>query len=254
MTLKHGSDGQTTPTTTDSASGEEDFNLKIGIGIPETGKVEAGTAMSLVALTNHFMSSRYDGGTKYIYPIFMECSMLPEARHGIVKEAINSECTHLLWIDSDMVFQPDLLNVLLSHNLPIVGVNYVRRGLPTRPTATAIEGGLLYTEDDSEGLAEVQHLGFGCLLTDIRVYNEVDLPFFQFEVMKNKFGFRGEDVYFCNKLRKAGIKIYCDQKLSRQIGHIGEFIHFHEHASLGKDMGVVAKEDLKDGHNERHRA
>ena len=245
MTLKHGSDGQTTPTTTDSESGGEDFNLKIGIGIPETGKVDAGTAMSLVAMTNHFMTSRYDNGTKSICPIFMECSMLPEARHGIVKEAIDSGCTHLLWIDSDMVFQPDLLNVLLSHNLPAVGVNYVRRGLPTRPTATAIEGGLLYTTDESEGLAEVQHLGFGCFLTDIRVYNEIDLPFFQFEVMTKKFGFRGEDVYYCNKMRDMGIKIFCDQHLSRQIGHIGEFIHFHEHANLCDEMDVREKADIK---------
>lgn len=209
------------------------------------GTIMAGCAMTLVAMVNHFLARTKYRGLKDVYPIFMNCSMLPESRHGIVKEAIEKGCTHLLWVDSDMIFPPDVLTGLLNHNLPVVGLNYVRRGLPTRPTAAGLDDLLLYTTNESEGLVEVQHLGFGCLLTDIRIYNQIDLPYFQFEVMEDKFGFRGEDVYFCNKLRKAGIKIYCDQYLSRNCGHIGELIHFHEHANIGKDMGVYSKADLK---------
>src|SRR5574341_488017 len=31
------------------------------------------------------------------------------------------DATHLLWIDDDMVFEPDALDRLLAHDLPIVG-------------------------------------------------------------------------------------------------------------------------------------
>ena len=32
----------------------------------------------------------------------------------------------------------------------------------------------------------------------------------------------GEDYWFCGLLREAGIQVYCDADLSRQVQHIGE--------------------------------
>jgi hypothetical protein len=42
---------------------------------------------------------------------------------------LQSDCTHLLWVDSDMSFEPGLCEKLLSFQKPLVGTIYTRRAL-----------------------------------------------------------------------------------------------------------------------------
>jgi hypothetical protein len=42
---------------------------------------------------------------------------------------LQSDCTHLLWVDSDMTFDPGLGEKLLSFGQPLVGTIYTRRNL-----------------------------------------------------------------------------------------------------------------------------
>jgi hypothetical protein len=39
----------------------------------------------------------------------------------------------------------------------------------------------------------------------------------------------GEDWYFVKKLSEAGADIWIDHDLSRQIGHVGDFVYGHPH-------------------------
>lgn len=227
------------------------FDFKIGIGTPEMGEVKAGTAHSLISAVNYFLGIPHEG-EKEITPLFVSSSMLTESRHKIVLEALKHDCTHLLWMDSDMTFPMDAIWLLLKHNVPIVGVNYARRGLPTRPTA-AKDGKVFYTEPEDEGLVEVDHLGFGLMMTDIRLYHglirddgKLDMPLFMFEPKEDLTGLIGEDVYFCKKIKKhfPDMPIYCDQSLSQAIGHIGEMPFTHSHALECRKQGVYTQEDM----------
>lgn len=138
----------------------------------------------------------------------------------------------MLFLDTDMIFHRDLLRDLLRHNVPIVGANYPRRVMPPIPTAyNKEETGPLFTRPDDTGLVEVSHIGTGCVLIDMRVFEQIDLPWFQFDWVggdaKTPPRIQGEDVYFCKKVRAAGLPVYVDQDVSQFVRHIGEFEYSH---------------------------
>lgn len=204
-------------------------DLRVAVLVPSHSEWKSGFGYSLANMVANFCNAKYEGGgKKEIEIINVGGSMLPEVRHRLVAEAFKWGATHALWLDSDMMFPRDTLQALLRHNLPVVGANYVRRTFPCIPTAHLPgDGGMLWTEPGDEGLVEVKHLGGGVKLVDMRVYDAIELPFFVFEPTENGVGLRGEDVYFCHKVRDAGIPIFVDQELSQHIGHIGEMVFTH---------------------------
>ena len=196
-------------------------DIKIAVLVPSHGEWKAGFGHALSNMVANFCNAKYEGGNKSIEVVNVNGSILPDVRHRLVAEAFKMDATHALWLDADMTFPRDTLQCLLRHNVPVVGVNYPRRQRPVIPTAHLgnENGGILYTEPGDNGLVEVKHLGGGVKLVDLRVYD----------------GFRGEDVYFCEKVKAAGIPIFCDQELSQHIGHIGEYIYTQADALAARE-------------------
>jgi hypothetical protein len=200
------------------------MDLRIAVCIPSGGDWKQAFGQSLVNMINCVVGSENPHGTKEVEVFGVSGSMLPETRHRCVAEALKWDATHILWLDDDMIFPRDTIQVLLRHNLPVVGANYCRRSHPHLPTAhKGGDNGIVYTTDESAGVEEVKHLGMGCVLTDARIYECVDLPFFQFEPKEDGVGVIGEDVFFFKKLKDAGIPTYVDHDLSKHVGHVMDF-------------------------------
>ena len=217
--------------------------LNICIAIPSHGDWKAGFGRSLARMTGLFAAAGYDGEKAFDVAV-IKGSMLPEVRHRCVAEAVKQEATHILFLDSDMKFPPDLLARLLAHGELIVGVNYPQKGMGGETTAYADTDdyiGPLYTSADSEGLIAVSHMGFGACLIDMRVFDAFDAPFFQFEPIEpHKVAFKGEDVFFFNRCTEAGISAYVDQSLSREIAHIGDTDYTHMFANTCREQMLKA--------------
>jgi hypothetical protein len=179
------------------------------------------------------------------------CSMLTQSRHKLVAEAMFEEADYLLWLDADHTFPPDAFARLWSRTVPVVGCNYARRCIPTAPTTSGFDDAgkkvLVYTTSEkaeANELEEVAHLGFGVCLIDMRIFDRLQvkaeeegkdsfLPLFHFEV--NGSTVIGEDVYFFEKIRSAGFKVYVDHGLSWEVGHIHEMVMTNAHASKQRD-------------------
>lgn len=155
-----------------------------------------------------------------------QTSLLYEGRHRLVEDLKTKGVAKILWIDTDMRFPKEALHMLLRHNQPIVGCNYVSRRPPFRFTAATLDNKPLETRPGDKSLVEVGHLGFGLVLTDMSVFED-NGPWFAFEWTRdteaNRWAPVGEDVWFCREARARGHKIYVDQELSNAIGHVGEF-------------------------------
>jgi len=89
----------------------------------------------------------------------------------------------------------------------------------------------------------VNHLGLGLCLINMRVFDVLQekaedkgektfLPLFKFIEKPDGIGVIGEDVFFFEKLRAAGIPIHCDHALSWEVGHIHEAILTNAHAEV----------------------
>jgi GT2 family glycosyltransferase len=152
-------------------------------------------------------------------------TQIQTARREIVESAQATHASYLLFVDSDMSFKGDTLKRLLAHKKDVIGVHYNQRGLPLMTTVRV--------KDKNTGLYRVpavhemvydkpfkcDAVGAGCMLIDMKVFNKIEKPWFLY-VDNEKFPM-GEDVWFCQQVKKAGFDVWCDPTI--KVEHIGEY-------------------------------
>lgn len=204
-------------------------NLIVGIAMPSSGTVYAKTAISLAMLGCHFGMQRIkDYASQRLHMLVSFGSMMAQQRENCVMMALRAKCDYLIFVDSDQTFPKDTIHRLVSHGVDIVGANIPIKKIPARPTAIGLNGKLLFTDPESTGIVEVQRIGTGIMCIDMKVFNKLERPWFDQRWVKSAMAFRGEDDYFCDMARKAGFQVFVDQDLSKEIGHIGDFIYTHD--------------------------
>lgn len=185
---------------------------RVAIGIPSGDQVQADFAMALGALC-------FDPG----FPILLinaKSSLVTIGRNNCVALAQKDQCTHLLFLDSDMIFPNDTLKRLMAHKRDIVGTVYHRRTPPFDLHGITPEGGK--ADLSQGGLREMAFMPTGCLLIDMKIFDKLKKPYFR-EVADEVNGrVMGEDYTFSRMARDLGFTLWCDLDLSRQIGHIGQ--------------------------------
>lgn len=169
-----------------------------------------------------------------------EGTLIANQRAELSLDAMREGCSHILFIDSDMRFPQDMISRLLAHDVDIVAANCARRRMPTGPTAQIYkengERELVWTMPDSTGLQEVGSVGMGVMLIKAGVFKALSEPWYETPWRTDKRGYIGEDVFFCNKARDAGFKIWIDHDVSKEIGHVGTFEYKHDHTWVIKDL------------------
>lgn len=200
---------------------------KILIALPMNGQVDCDFFSS-------FLGMRRVGKCKIS---MMIDSLVYNARNTLVASAIDGKHDYILWIDSDMVFAPDLLERLLQdaeeNNLDYVSALCFKRVMPTAPV---ILSDLHWSQDDKgfinrgctvmkdypkDSLFEVAGTGSAALLVRTSIYTEVVKTFgiAPYEPLPAM----GEDYSFCWRLKECGIKMWCDSRV--KVGHIGKKIY-----------------------------
>ena len=202
---------------------------KILVGVPCMSTVPVDFLISIMGL------KRREDDTVFC---FQSNSLVYDARNIIFQHAVANKIDRILWIDSDMVFDPDLLLKLEAdmdtEHMMMVGALCFKRSLPTRPCVyrkmdlvkdehdrlkTMIE---VYEDYPKDGLFECAGVGFGAVMMDTQLGIDVftnfnSLPFSPIPSM-------GEDFSFCWKVRRQmGIPIFCDSRI--KVGHVGTMIY-----------------------------
>jgi len=187
--------------------------MKIGIGIATTGSIKTKTFASIVKLIKN------DPQNTYI--IAWEGCNVHQSRINIIKEALKYNCSHVLFVDNDMVFGSNALERLLLRDKDIIGVNAMMRSLPSKSTVKVHneKGEKIYNTSDD--LFECQAVGTGFLLIKLSVFDKLPKPWFFYEHDENGDMKTGSDMWFCNKAKEAGFKIWCDPTI--KIGHLGDY-------------------------------
>ena len=152
-------------------------------------------------------------------------SLVYTARNDLATLAIQKDMDYVFWLDSDMVFDPDVLErmmkTLQDNDLDILTGLYFRRVFPFSPVLfdkMEIEGDIAdWTEfqEIPEGLFEVGACGFGCVLMKTDVFFDVQS---RFGNMFAPIANNGEDIAFCWRARQCGFKIWCDPSVI--FGHV----------------------------------
>lgn len=140
-------------------------------------------------------------------------------RNLMIEQGLEHNCSHILFLDDDVAFPPDLLKKLLVHDKDIVTALYLMRNYPHQPILFdySNEKGecAWHNIHDEQGLIEIINCGLGACLIKIDVFRKMEKPWITLgELEKDHWC---DDVSFFNRARAKGFKLYCD--LSIQVGH-----------------------------------
>ena len=209
--------------------------MKTLIAIPCMDTIPVGFAQSLIYL------QKGDN----VSVLFKPNSLVYDSRNLISLTAIENGFDRVMWFDSDMMFQPDTLQILhndmdnlecemvtglyVKRTSPITPVIYDVIEEPTRQPDGTLERNIApYIDYPRKAILPVAGCGFGCVLTSVKLLKEV---WDKFGPAFNPYPWAGEDISFCHRVNKLGHTIWCDSNVS--CGHIGTYVYTEDSLKRG---------------------
>lgn len=196
------------------------------------------TTASLMALAKVLIAS----GNDYY---FNEWSYPDIAEVRNILTTIWFDCTkadHILFIDADMAFEPQLVLDMLALNEPVVGCFYPKRRLPVDFVGQLLPG----DQEDRDGFRKVKDVGAGVLLirrdciaqmldqgitSDDRLQTHpagemltalrVTRIIRAFDPIETETGKLSEDKSFCKRHRDCGGEVWA--AINHKIAHVGPY-------------------------------
>jgi hypothetical protein len=99
-------------------------------------------------------------------------SLVSRARNTLTASFLASDCTHLLFIDTDLIFSGEQIARLLDHQVPIVGGFYPKK--QDGPLAWVCNAHPHFPPpDEATGLQSLRYIGTGFLLVERSVFTRM---------------------------------------------------------------------------------
>ena len=166
------------------------------------------------------------------------CSVVSRARNLLAQEMLDSDCTDLMFIDSDINFEAeDVFRLMAWTSDPKKGIV---AGVPrTRSTTKTYIATMDYDEDDKltmngMGLVRAKRVATAFMMVRRDVFETLDAAHPEwryyddrsnrtvpclFDFMLTEEGYIGEDYLFCDRAREAGFEVWIDPTI--KLGHMG---------------------------------
>lgn len=212
-------------------------DIRLALGLPVYGGYNAHFAHELIRLVK----------TPPCHLRLLPCvgdSLVARARNRIAANFLADEqSTHLLFLDTDLIFSIDHVARLISHDLPLVAGLYPKKQAKLKWVINTREE---FGGPDERGLQKILYAGTGCLLIAREVFEAIrdhrpDLAydpdagetemayhdFFRVGVYEDpatgERRYLSEDWYFCQLARECGYDILADTHV--MLRHVGEAIY-----------------------------
>ena len=188
------------------------MDKKFFIGVPTRGKIDVRLAQILL----YWQS-------KYKPTVFFTDKVIPHsaARNTIVKTFIDQkDYEWVVFVDDDVVPPSNALDIIEEDKAYDIVAGYAPIIREFKPGEQSIImnfanfDGQVPPEPEEDYIYEVKNVGFGFIAIKKEVFDKIKKPYFDF-FFKDEDGttVRGEDIYFCDKVREAGFKIMLDPRL-----------------------------------------
>ena len=150
---------------------------------------------------------------------FISGTLVYVARDKLATYAIDHNYTHVLWLDSDMVFQTDLLDELtFSGHEFVAGIYQARRKPHVSCLFETLEPVKRFETYPSDTF-QIEGCGFGCVLMKTEILEAVMKKYKTcFTPMEDY----GEDLAFCIRAKECGYTLYAEP--TAICGHVGHIV------------------------------
>lgn len=197
------------------------------------GQVHQDSSMSFASLLLHSALR----GVR-VSPGKASASIVGNARNAAVAGALAMGATHVLMIDSDMIYPSWLLEEYLRHDVEVIGCPYRRRGPPWGMMGEPVEGQDILALGVAKQPIKFKWLAGGLMMVKTEVFRKMEPPYFYHSPDPQTGWAQGEDLQFSQALTDLGIPIHGITYLDR-VGHIIE-------AVLWNDVGPITPVELYD--------
>lgn len=176
-----------------------------------------------------------------------QSSLIYDARNILAVQAITGGYDRTLWLDSDMTFEPDLMEKLsatLDDGHDLVSALYFTRKPPHRPVI--YDGCRVFQDEDGKqrsaaiwyddypqnSVFDIEACGFGGVMCTVKLLNDI----------REKFGTPfsplhgfGEDLSFCIRAMALKANMVCNSAI--KMGHTASYIVNEETYKESKNAG-----------------
>ena len=195
--------------------------MKLLIAIPAFDNIPTKFVECLTALVQ-----RLDRDGVNVDVKFLTGTLVYAARDKLAIHAIMNSYTHVLWLDSDMVFDDELLyDLQFSHKDFVSGIARSRRPpyvsclFSDLPTIQRID-------DYPRDTFRVAGCGFACVLIKTEILSAVRERYHTCFLPSADLG---EDLAFCKRASELGYPIWAEPAV--KIGHIGQIVIYPDDVS-----------------------
>jgi len=202
--------------------------INLMIGIPTAGSVPINFSASLTNMMCGLALNRLPSFPEHelqmtLVPLIG--STIHRGREMLADRALATpDTTHLLFLDDDMEFQPQVVDKLFSRREPIVVTNYMTKEFPPRWTAVDLNWERVATTAETEGLQPIVFSGFGVSLFEVEVFRKIPKPWFMPAWVDHLSDYTTEDMPFYDRARQMGYTVHLDHDASKMIGHVGRHV------------------------------
>ena len=206
-------------------------DIRLTIAIPSAGTVVMPFSYSLATMLSYTAVNKVRTLPEANIEIdlqIVESSNWIENREQLVENVIERNRTHLMFVDDDMSWEPQALEVLLGRRQQIVCTNYlIKTGdYQTNPLYVAVDlnDKRVPVTEHSTGIQPIAYSGFGLSVFDVDVFRKVPFPRFLPDADLEKRKYTTEDNPFYRKAREAGFTVYLDHDASKLVSHHGRWV------------------------------
>lgn len=187
--------------------------------------------------------------------LIVDSTIVSQARNVLIESFLKTDADYLLFLDSDMIVSASQIHAMILTDKEVISALAFSRGKNCIPSFRVMQNNEHFPVKNypENALIEVSSVGMACCLIKRKVIEDLiakKKDGILFDIKLKSVGMAlGEDIFFCDLLRKNGCKIFVHTGIIAQ--HFGgmideKYFATHKSEAQGNEMNWTKMGETKE--------